>query len=69
MELRREAILRTIHEFGVLTFEHDYMNRRDLQMFLGEQTSIPFLLDILNGHFVCVQRGRYAKYVNKKALF
>lgn len=69
VEVRREAIIRTTHEFGVLTFEHDFLTRRDLQIFLGDQTSIPFLLDILNSHFDCAQRGRYAKYVNKKALY
>lgn len=68
-ELRRDAIKRTIHEFGVLTFEHDYMNRRDLQMFLGEQTSRDLLIDILNTHFVKNQGGKYTNYVNKKALF
>lgn len=67
-EVRREAIVRTIHEFGVLTFESDFMTRRDLQLFMGEQMSIPYLLDILNDNFDCVQLGRHAKYVNKKAL-
>lgn len=68
-ELRRDAIKRTIHEFGVLTFEHDYMNRRDLQMFLGGQVSRELLIDILNTHFAKNQSGKYTNYVNKKSLF
>ncbi len=68
-ELRREAVLRTIHEFGVLTFQHDFMTRRDLQAFTGNQVSAPYLVNLLNQYFTKVQHGKYAKYLNKKALY
>lgn len=68
-ELRREAIIRTIHEFGMLTFDHDFMTRSDLSQFMNNQLSDPYLVDILNNNFVKVQHGKYAKYTNKKALY
>ncbi len=68
-ELRREAIVRTIHEYGVLTFEHDFMKRRELQEFLGGQVSETYLVELLNLHFERVHGGKHSKYQNKKALY
>ncbi len=68
-ELRHEAILRMIHEFGVLTFEHDFMKQRDLRCFLAYQVSKVYLIDILNSHFEKVSGSKYTQYVNKKAKY
>ena len=68
-EPRREAIIRMIHEFGVLTFEHDFMTQSDLRCFMEFQMSEDLLLAILNSVFEKNQSGRYANYVNKKALY
>lgn len=68
-ELRLGAIIRTIHEFGMLTFEHDFITRSHLSQFMDNQLSDAFLVNILNEDFTKIQSGKYAKYTNKKALY
>lgn len=68
-EIRIEAILRMIHEFGLLTFDYDFMKQSDLRMYLDNQVSKGYLIKILNQHFTKVNNGKYTTYVNKKAQF
>jgi len=69
VENRREAIIRTIHEFGMLTFDHDFMYRRDLEAFMDGQVKKTLLLEILNTYFEPVENSRYTKYPNKKRIY
>lgn len=66
VEKRREAILRTIYEYGALTFDNDFMYRRDLMAFMDDQMGNKFLIQILNEHFEPIRKNRYTKYSNKK---
>lgn len=67
-ELRLDAVIRTIHEFGILTFEHDFFMRSHLSQFMDNQVSDSYLVRTLNRYFTKVQNGKYAKYENKKVL-
>lgn len=66
VENRREAIVRTIHEYGALTFDHDFMYRSDLAAFMDGQMSDRFLIEILQENFEYIPNSRYTKYTNKK---
>jgi hypothetical protein len=66
VELRRAAILRTIYEYGALTFDEQFMYRKDLQTFMDNQIGNKLLTQILNKHFEPIQKNKYTKYTNKK---
>ena len=68
-ELRLDAVIRTIDEFGMLTFEHDFIRRCHLSQVMDNQVSDSYLVRTLNQYFAKVQNGKYAKYENKKALY
>lgn len=66
VERRREAILRTIYEYGALTFDKQFMYRRDLMAFMDYQMGNNLLIQILNEHFEPIRKNKYTKYSNKK---
>lgn len=64
-ESREEAIVRTICDYGVLTYDRNF-NRRELLCFFDEQISRNLLYETIHKHFIVVQNGRGTYYVNKK---
>lgn len=64
-ESREIAILRTICEYGVLTF-NEHLRIGDLENFLGGAVSRNSLRIILNKYFQGVIKGRYTYYLNRK---
>lgn len=61
-ELRDTAVLRTIEEFRVLTFQTEYVTKAELLAFLGGQVSETYLYKFLRKYFVLIHNGRHAKY-------
>lgn len=66
LESREEAVFRTVCEFGVLTFEHDYMKRSDLSHFMNQQVSPKYLSDFLKKHFEVIGQYKSTRYLSKK---
>ncbi len=62
VELRGEAVLRTIEEFRILTFQQGYASRAELMIFLDETVSESYLARLLNRYFDRMNSGRYSKY-------
>lgn len=65
-ELRDEAVLRTINEFRLLTFQSEYMTKSQLLAFLDGQVSDNYLIRLLRENFIRVNFGRYSKYTMEK---
>lgn len=61
VELRRDGVLRTIHEFGELTLYRDFF-RSEIEQFLGGQVSQNYLLDILNDNFEQIYKNVHTFY-------
>jgi ribosomal protein L37E len=68
-ELRKEAMLRTIYEYGALIFETDEMRTSDLEIFLNKQASRGYLLNILKENFQRINFGKSTAFQNKKILY
>lgn len=64
-EPREEAVVRTICEYGVLTYDRDF-TKGDLMKFIGEDISLDSLQRILAKHFKQMLNGRYTTYLNLK---
>ena len=65
VELRDEAMVRTICEYGVLNYDKELV-LKDLLDFFNGQSSSTYLKNILRKHFKIVRRGRYTYYINFK---
>jgi hypothetical protein len=65
-EAREEAVFRTICEFGVLTFGHDYMKRSDISHFMNHQVSSKYLSNFLKEHFESIGQYKMTRYLSKK---
>lgn len=63
VELRDEAMVRTICEYGVLRFD-DQLRVKELMPFFGDQTSLRYLNYILATHFTMVKMGKNTYYEN-----
>lgn len=61
VELREEAIVRTLHELATLIFDRDFTSREALT-FLDYQVSKSNLVKILNKYFIRNFSNRYARY-------
>lgn len=61
VELREEAVVRTLHELAILTFDRDFTSREALN-FLNHQVSKSNLVKILNKYFIRNFSNRYARY-------
>ena len=62
-EPRDEAVIRTICEYGVLTYDQA-MNRADLLDFFGGDISKHIFRKIMNKFFKCSYKNRYTTYQN-----
>lgn len=67
-EPRDEAIIRTICDYGVLTYGKN-LKRIELEKFIGEDNSISYLKKILYDHFDANQNFSGTTYVNKNLLY
>lgn len=65
VEDRTMAILRTICEYGVLTFNEN-LKIGELLDFFGGQVSHVSLRKVLRKYFVEIKKGRFTYYVNRK---
>ncbi len=65
VELRDEAMVRTICEYGVLNFDKK-LKIRDLLSFFDGQASKGYLKLVLKKYFNLVKQGRYSYYANRK---
>lgn len=63
-EPREEAMIRTICEYGVLTYGQNF-TKKELLDFIGEDTSLNYLKKILLKHFTRTLNGRYTDYENQ----
>jgi len=63
-EDREAAVLRTLCEYGVLTFAHD-LRRRDVQDFLNNQVCPNYLIKIFKKHFNMLYAFKNTRYENK----
>lgn len=66
-ELREDAVVRTIHEYGTLNYDKHY-TRKELFDFLGGQTSLSNLQKILNIYFKREGYGRSTYYTNIRVV-
>src|SRR5699024_12537041 len=66
-ETSEEAILRTIAEFGVLTFKQDF-TLNEILTFMDGQFSKTYLREQVSQHFLKVGNGRYTQYRFKEKL-
>lgn len=64
-EPREEAIVRTICEYGALTFDRHFTSSQIMD-FIDYKASYAYLRKILTKHFDQILRGRYTYYLNKK---
>lgn len=64
-EPREEAMVRTICEYGMLTYDRNLI-KGEILKFLGEDSSDRYLRNILNQHFTSVKQSRYTYYKNYK---
>lgn len=67
-EKREQAIVRTICEYGVLTYGRA-MQIGELYIFLAKQLSMHYLRKILRGNFAVIGKGRCTVYENKQISF
>ena len=68
IESREKATIRTICEYGVLTFTKDFIVK-ELVEFFNEHASEPYLRKILRNHFPVIYEGRNARYRNYAKLY
>lgn len=66
-EFRKEALLRTIHEYGILTFYEDFSLKEVLD-FSDHQVSKSYMVSFLKQNFKKIGNSRYTLYsfMNKK---
>lgn len=62
-ESREEAIVRTICDYGVLTYGRT-LKRKDLMAFFNGHVSHSYLISVCHKHFTVVNNGSYTCYVN-----
>ena len=67
-ESKEKAILRTIHEYGVLNFESN-LSIGELLEFFDNQVSKYSLRNVLQKYFGKMGNSRYTYYINKKIPF
>lgn len=67
-EPREESAIRTICEYGVLTYGKD-MTQKGLLQFLGPNNSKSLLQRILHTHFEVNRKGRHTTYKNMNRLY
>lgn len=67
-EPREEAVIRTICEYGVLTFSRN-LKRKELQKFLGKDCSIGLLKSVLYRHFEANDNFSHTTYKNKNQIY
>lgn len=67
-ESREEAIIRTICDFGVLTYKRD-MYRKDLIQFVGNKTSESQIRRVIKKHFTMLSNSKYSACKNKRLLY
>ena len=65
VELRDEAMVRTICDYGVLRFD-EQLRRDDLYHFFGGQSSKRNLTNILTAHFEATNAGKYTCYTHHR---
>ena len=63
IESRDRAMVRTIHEYGRLTYGQPLI-RKKLIDFFGRQTSLTYLKTILGNHFQAVYKSGHSYYLN-----
>lgn len=63
-ESREEAIVRTICDYGVLTYNQPLI-RKHLLAFMNQQVSTSYLSKICNIHFEVVHNSSFTYYINK----
>lgn len=68
VELREEAMVRTICEYGVLNYQN-HLTIKSLFDFFDGQTSRRYLNRILSTHFTVIIKGKYTYYINPKLPF
>lgn len=67
-EPREEAMIRTICEYGVLTYGQN-LTKKELLDFIGDDTTEYYLKKILKTHFNRRLNGRYTDYPNQNLPF
>ena len=63
-ESREEAIVRTICDYGVLTYGES-LTLKDLHAFLDDHVSYTFLENTVKKHFMFLRKGKQNHYINK----
>lgn len=63
VELREEAMVRTICEYGMLRY-NEPLRRNELAHFFGKQASLRYLNHILATHFTMEGKGKNTSYLN-----
>lgn len=64
-EPREEAMVRTICEYGVLTYDRNF-TKGEILAFIGRDASHTYVAKILSKHFNPVDKNRYTYYTNYK---
>ena len=64
-EPREEAMIRTICEYGMLTYDRN-LTKGEVLKFIGGDASEKYLRNILNQHFKTISKNRYTHYENYK---
>lgn len=68
IELREEAMVRTICEYGVLRYDEP-LRRKELAEFFGKQASLRYLTYILSTHFEATNDGKYTCYTHHSQTY